>query len=105
MYQFSELIKKIREEANLTQSEFAKILGVSVVLIAMIETGKKDVSKRFILNLAEKMNVHPSSITPFLFTSTPEETKKLSGLEKQLMLLGEKMQTLLIKDRAKKLIK
>ena len=101
MYLFPDLIRKIREEANLTQAEFAKSLNVSTVLIAMIETGQKEVSKNFVLKLAEKMKVHPSSITPFLFISKDEADNNLSVIEKNLIDWGEKMQKLLIKDRSK----
>ncbi len=101
MHSFPDLIKKIREEAGLTQAEFAKSLEVSGVLIAMIETGQKEVSKNFLLKLAEKMDVHPSSITPFLFIRK-DEIKDLSSIEKSLMQWGEKMQEILIKNRSKK---
>ncbi len=101
MYTFPELIKKIRDEAGLTQAEFAKALDVSAVLIAMVETGQKKVSKKLILRLAEKMKVHPTSITPFLFIDEDYPLKKESKLEKVFMNWGEKMQMMLIKDRAK----
>lgn len=105
MYSFPELIKKIREEAGLTQPEFAKALGVSTVLIAMVETGKKEVSKKLVTRLAERMNVHPSSITPFLFIEKGVPIKETSGVEKLLIEWGEKIQTILVKDRAKLLRK
>lgn len=104
MYSFAELIKKIRKESALTQAELAKILSVSKILIVKIETGEKDVSKKFIIKLAEKLDVHPSSITPFLF---PHNSKKenLSMIEERLISMGEKMQDYLIKKRAKNLQK
>lgn len=105
MYTFPELIKKIREESGLTQTEFAKAIGVSSVLIAMIETGKKEISKNFLIKLAEKMNVHPSSITPFLFIQKDNSIKNISEIERMLMLWGEKMQKHLIENRAKTLNK
>ena len=98
MYTFPELIKKIRDEAGLTQAEFAKVIDVSPVLIAMVETGKKEVSKNLVIKLAEKMKVHPSSITPFLFINDTNPIKNVSGIEKMLVVWGEKMQTHLIKD-------
>lgn len=105
MYTFPELIKKIRNEAGLTQSEFAKAIGVSAVLITMVETGQKEVSKNFLLKLANKMNVHPASITPFLFINEKNPISSNSKIERSFIDWGEKMQTLLIKDRAKKLEK
>lgn len=101
MYTFPELIKKIRDEAGLTQADFADAVGVSAVLITMIETGQKEVSKNFLLKLAEKMNVHPASITPFLFINEENPIGSNSKMERLFIDWGEKMQTLLIKDRAK----
>lgn len=101
MYTFPQLIRKIREEADLTQAEFAKAIEVSPVLIAMVETGKKEVSKNLVIRLAEKMNVHPSSITPFLFIDKNNSNKNISEIEQMLVKWGEKMQTHLIKDKAK----
>ena len=106
MYTFPELIKKIRNEAGLNQAEFADALDVSAVLVAMIETEQKDVSKKFILKLADRMNVHPASITPFLFVDRDHLDKEpLGNIEKMLLEYGEKMQSLLIGDKAKKLRK
>lgn len=100
MYTFPDLIKKIRKEASLTQSDFAIALDVSPVLIAMVETGQKEVSKNFITKLANLMEVHPSSITPFLFFETNQSPQGLSGIEKSLVNFGEKMQQHLIHKKA-----
>ena len=101
MYTFPELIKKIRDEAGLTQAEFAKALGVSAVLIAMVETGQKDVSKNLLIKIAGGLKVHPSSITPFLFSDKKEPRNKLSEIEGKFVKFGEKLQEHLIKNRAK----
>jgi len=101
MYTFPELIKKIRDEAGLTQAEFAKALGVSAVLITMVETGQKEVSKNLLLKLANRINVHPTSITPFLFISKDNPMEAVSGIEQTFIKWGEKMQMYLIKDRSK----
>lgn len=103
MYSFPELIKKIRETADLTQREFAEIMQVSTILISMIETGQKDVSKGFIINLAKKLGVNPSSLTPFLYIYKDIDNKKISKIEKSLIELGEKFQTFLINKKAKSL--
>lgn len=103
MYQFPELLRKIRIESGLTQSEFAKVLGISTVLISMIETKQKAVSKGFIIKLANKLGVQPSSIMPFVFMEESPDLRAMSGLEKSLMDLGEKMQNYLIKKKAKRL--
>ena len=103
MYTFPELIRKIREEAGLTQAQFAAALNVSAVLIAMVETGQKEVSKSLLIKLAELMNVQPTSITPFLFISENDKNQATSGIEKTLIKWGEKMQKHLINERAKSL--
>ena len=105
MYSFPELIKKIRNEAGLTQAEFANALGVSAVLIAMVETEQKEVSKKLLIQLAESLDVHPSSITPFLFIEKDVSMTKLSKIENKFIKWGEKMQEHLIKDRSKLLRK
>jgi transcriptional regulator with XRE-family HTH domain len=97
------LIKKIREEAELTQAQFASVVGVSAILIAMVESGQKEVSKNLIKKIAEKLGVHPTSITPFLFVDEGGLTETSHGIEKSFVKLGEKMQEFLIKKRAKKL--
>ncbi|MCP6726980.1 MAG: helix-turn-helix transcriptional regulator [Patescibacteria group bacterium] len=101
MYTFPELLKEIRNEAGLTQAEFAKAIGVSTVLIAMVETGQKDVSKNLITKIAESLKIHPSSITPFLYYNKNESEQNLSKIEKRLIEFGEKLQEHLIKNRAK----
>jgi len=103
MYSFAELLKLIRKEAHLTQEMLAKILGVSTILISMIETGQKKVSKVFIKKLAAKLDVHPSTLAPFVFTENMESSKNLSTLEKQLLEIGTKLQSHLIKVKSKNL--
>ncbi len=104
MYSFPELIKKIRTEAGLTQAEFAGELKVSPVLIAMVEGGQKPVSKNLLLKLADRLDVHPASITPFLYTDNVQ-SNRLSGVEKQFLALGTKLQEHLIKNKSKRLRK
>lgn len=105
MYTFSELLRQIRGEGNLTQAELAKILGVSTILISMIETDQKEASKAFIRKLADKLETHPSSIMPFMFFEDDIAIKKLSGLERTLISLGEEFQNYLIRIKSKKLKK
>ena len=103
MYNFPDLLKQIRKEGNLTQEELARVLKVSTILISMIESGQKDVSKNFLEKLAKRMGVRPSSIAPFVFHN--ENTNNLSKIEKQLIVLGEKIQKHLIMVKAKDLKK
>jgi len=107
MYKFPELIKEIRTEAGLTQSEFALAVGVSPVLIAMIESGQKEVSKNLLLKIADKLEVHPASITPFLygFDLKSRTEADLTPIEKQFLNWGIKLQTQLVKIKSKKLRK
>lgn len=105
MYSFPELIRKIREESNLTQKEFADVLSVSTILVSMIEAGQKQVSKNFIIRLAKALKVNPRSITPFLFDDKELNNKGTSNIEKDLIQLGEKLQMFLIKHKSKNLKK
>lgn len=55
---FSEVVKKIRTEANLSQREFAKKLGVSNALISRVEDGiVKKPSFEFLIALSKNFNV------------------------------------------------
>jgi len=103
MYTFIQLLKKIREESGLTQEQLAKVLGVSTILISMIEGGQKGASKSFVLRLANKLDVKPNSITPFIMIDEEMEANKLNGIEKSLVQLGEKLQVYLIKKKSKNL--
>lgn len=100
MHTFPQLIKQIRREAGLTQAEFAQRIEVSPVLIAMVESGQKEVSKKLLRKIAMRLEVHPASITPFLYTEETQE-ENLSGIEKQFLALGVKLQQDLIKNRSK----
>lgn len=104
MYTFSELLKAIRHETGLTQSAFARKLNVSAVLIAMLETGQKEPTKKFIENLANKMHVMPQSIIPFVYNINRYNEDHMSKLEKDLIKLGMKLQSDLIKKRAKNIL-
>lgn len=105
MHTFPQLIKKIRNSADLTQVELAKILDVSPVLVALVETEKKEVSKKFVKKLADALGVHPMSVTPFLFVAKDGSMEKLSAPERALLQFGEELQTLLIHKKAKNLKK
>ncbi|MDP2655980.1 MAG: helix-turn-helix transcriptional regulator [bacterium] len=105
MYTFPVLLKKIRESADITQEEFASVLGVSTILVSMIETGQKDVSKNFILRLAERLGVRPNSVTPFLFIDENHDKRNFSKLDLSLIAIGEKLQDNLVKNKAKNLRK
>ncbi len=101
MNSFPKLIKDIRSEAGLTQAEFAKVIGVSPVLIAMVESGQKEVSKNLLCKIAKRLEVHPASITPFLYGHDQNDTNNLPAIEKQFLAWGLKLQKHLIKNKAK----
>jgi len=101
MYSFPEVIRRIREEAGLTQPEFAKKIDVSPILVSMIETGQKPVSKKMIEKIAEKLEVHPASITPFLYLDEDFSNKKIGAIERNIIEQVEKLQDLLIKKKSK----
>lgn len=101
VYTFPQLIKKIRNEAGLTQAEFAKEVGVSKALIAMVESGQKEVSKKLVEKVADRLNVSPMSITPFLFYDKAIDFNDLPSVEKSFIKYGTKLQEYLIRDRSK----
>lgn len=103
LYTFPKLIKSIRQEAGLTQAEFADKMGVSSILVAMIESGQRGVSRKFIEKLAELLKVSPASITPFLYLEDTVNSGNIGGVEKQLLSAGTKLQTILIQKKAKNL--
>ena len=105
MYTFPELIKQIRKESELTQNEFANVLGVSPILISKVETGQKEVSKGLVKKIAAKLEISPGTLFPFIFIDEKENLNDLTGIERKLMELGSKMQTELIKTKSKKLKK
>lgn len=105
MYSFPELIREIRKVADLKQSDFASILGVSTVLVSMIESGQKNISKNFIIKLADKLEVNPSSIIPFLCIYEEGNKFNISKIEKKLIEIGESLQMQLIEKKAKNLKK
>lgn len=71
----------------------------------MVETGQKEVSKGLVIKLAEKMEVSPASLMPFIFSDNNINIKKISKIERNLLSLGEKLQHYLVFVKAKKLKK
>ncbi len=71
----------------------------------MIETGQKEASKKFVIRLAEKLEVQPGSIMPFVFIEKIQNEKKISRTERAFISLGEKLQDYLIKVKARRLKK
>lgn len=103
IYHFSKLLKEIRNEAGLTQKKLADKLGVSKVLVGMLESNMKEPSKKFVGSLASLLKVHPSVLMPFVTIDENEDYDSLSKLEKKLITLGVKLQNELIKNKSKKI--
>ncbi len=101
---FAELLKAIRNETGLTQAHFAEKIEVSAVLIAMLETGQKHPTKKFIEKLAHKMRVSPQSLLPFIVDSRECDACELSPVERRLIELGSKLQEELIKKKSKNIL-
>ena len=103
MYDFPELLKNIRKETRLTQSGLASKLEVSTILIAMIESGQKEPSKKFVEVLAAKMEVSPRAIIPFVYSINKYSDD--SVFEKRLSQFGMNLQKQLISKKAKNILK
>lgn len=103
MFDFPELLKNIRKETGLTQSGLASKLGVSAILIAMIESGQKEPSKKFVEALATKMEVSPRAIIPFVYSANKYSDD--SAFEKRLSQFGMNLQKQLISKKAKNILK
>ena len=101
MYTQRELLKGIRKTAGLTQQELADLLGVHKMLIAMLETGKREMTKDFIDKLAKALGVSSFSISPVLYANE----ERPSGLAGKLVDLAEALQETLVTKTAKRLTK
>jgi len=102
MYSFSKLLKELRKTSDLTQKDLAKILEVSTVLISMVESGQKQPSKNLIEKLAKKLDVHPASLIPYIYTERGKSIE-LSKIEKALFKIGLKLQDQLITVKSQNL--
>ena len=102
MKKFSSFLKELRNSAWINQSELAGIMWVSPLLITLLETDKKEPSKKFIHILAEKLEVKSASLLP-LISDENIDIKTLSGLEKKLIMLIDDLQIMLINKKAHKL--
>lgn len=104
MINSQNLIKKIRKESGLTQGQLADVLKVSKVLIAMIETGQKPISKKMIPKLAEALNISSFSLEFSLYSRDIQlKDTQPSPIELKLLKIGEKLQEQLIHQGAKNL--
>jgi len=96
-------LKQLRKTCALTQPELAELMGVSTVLISMIESGQKTASIKFVNQLAETLGVHPGAIAPLAFAGQDSANGRRSPIEQKLIDLGQKLQQQLIEKKAKEL--
>ncbi|MBB6281806.1 helix-turn-helix transcriptional regulator [Geobacillus subterraneus] len=55
----SELFKAIRLEKQMTQDDFARLLGISRSTVQMIEAGKRRITDRVRMRLAKHFDLTP----------------------------------------------
>ena len=53
-----EFVRRLRDYLGWTQARFAKVHGISTVLVSMIETNQKEVSKKMLQKMADKLKIH-----------------------------------------------
>lgn len=82
--QVGKSIKQIREKSNLTQAEFAELIGMSTKNISAIERGRVGVSLAALKLICEKLNVSSDRI---LFDNRP--VNDVSLLAERLSFLSE----------------
>ena len=57
MQQIAERIKGIREDADMTQKQFASAVNISEASFKNYESGRRDIPARLLRNIAEAFNV------------------------------------------------
>lgn len=102
MKKFSTFLKELRSSAQISQEELAKIMELSTILITLLETDKKEPSKKFINKLAEKLDIKPASLLP-LISDEDINIESLTGIEKKFISIVDDLQIYLIQKRAHKL--
>lgn len=58
----SQVLKKIRLQLNLTQNEFAEIVGVDRTRVVKYETEKHKITLEMFLSWCEKLNINPKDV-------------------------------------------
>lgn len=99
LYSFPSLLKHIRAKAWLTQEQFAKKLKVSTILIAQVETKKREPSKKLIIKLANKLNICAFSLMPFLDNKEILDIDSFNSFEKMIYSAWTRLQKDLIDKR------
>ena len=65
LQKFSKHLKDLRKQKNIKQDEFLAIDGISRSTIAMVETGKTDITLSKIKIIADVLNVSPKDLLDF----------------------------------------
>lgn len=86
----NERIKQIRRELGLTQTEFAKRIGLKQNSIALIESGKRNISAQAILSICREYDVNEEWIR----TGEGEMFEQLTEQQQLMKYTG-----LLLKDK------
>ncbi len=81
----NERIKKIRKNLDLTQHEFAEKIGLKQNSIALIESGKRNISDRSILSICREFKVNEI----WLRTGDGDMFEELSQSEKLADFFGQ----------------
>lgn len=65
LQKFAKHLKVLRKQRNIKQDEFLAIDGISRSTIAMVETGKTDITLSKIKIIADVLNVKPKDLLDF----------------------------------------
>lgn len=65
LQKFAKHLKVLRKQRNIKQDEFLAIEGISRSTIAMVETGKTDITLSKIKIIADVLNVKPKDLLDF----------------------------------------
>ena len=69
-------ISKIRKEKNISQIQFAEMIGISTNALSLIETGNGFLTSETLENILEKLNLEPDELFSFGGLKTDEEIYK-----------------------------
>ena len=59
---FGENLKYYRKQKNLTQEEFAELVGIGVAHVGNLERGEKFISAELLEEISKKLEVSPSNL-------------------------------------------
>ncbi len=86
-----EKIRKIRKENNLTQTEFAKLFGITQDKLSKYETGLVGVPIEVLLKISEKFKI---SLNWLLKGKGGKYIGKEQRLDEDIYIIAKKLQTL-----------